>query len=632
MTTIDLSKKDNKDLPPPVNTHPRDKRLGLDPRRVLISDSTLRQGDYSETCQMEPEEKLAVAGRLAKLGVDIVEVGEPFTSKAIFEQCQQIAETVGTSHNSPIIMALCKADKQHIKVAYEAIQAAEYPRLHLIAPADELYRCLAPSFATEQQEAEGEASDSDSDSAIDLTEDGEESDGESCSVNKVQEYLDQMAEAVEYGREICPDIQFSVQDAFRLAQEESGRWFLLALLGAAVRAGAATVTLSDTFGYCTPSDVTALLGDVRRLCREVALAGGGGAPARVGLACHDDLGLSVANYLAGVQAGARQLQCTVNGIGRRAGNAPLEEVAVALKVRRDYYRRFFVAPEGEGGEDLQQLTAVRAEELYPTSQLVAKLTGLKVQRNKAVVGENAFYQRHLDNYDGKGDGGVMYQILRPEEVGAAKSDKLVLGKSSGRTAFVSHLTGAMGLDAKLLRDEQIDNAFRRFKELCDLKKDVTPLELEALVNDELYRVSGAKQRYDWGGLQVYLGTAGRPTATLTLFDRQLKRDVERTVVAETGITAALTALEQVLQLPAIKLMDFSILSKGAAAESVGEAVLHVKCLETGKVFYGRGSSSDIVLASAQGYLNALNRIYGHRNQVTQSLIDLQLSGTRVRKY
>ncbi|CAM9320293.1 unnamed protein product, partial [Heterosigma akashiwo] len=536
-----------------------------DPRRVLISDSTLRQGDYSETCQMEPEEKLAVAGRLAKLGVDIVEVGEPFTSKAIFEQCQQIAETVGTSHNSPIIMALCKADKQHIKVAYEAIQAAEYPRLHLIAPADELYRCLAPK-----------------------------SDGESCSVNKVQEYLDQMAEAVEYGREICPDIQFSVQDAFRLAQEESGRWFLLALLGAAVRAGAATVTLSDTFGYCTPSDVTALLGDVRRLCREVALAGGG-ATARVGLACHDDLGLSVANYLAGVQAGARQLQCTVNGIGRRAGNAPLEEVAVALK--------------GKGG-DLQQLTAVRAEELYPTSQLVAKLTGLKVQRNKAVVGENAFYQRHLDNYDGKGDGGVMYQILRPEEVGAAKSDKLVLGKSSGRTAFVSHLTGAMGLDAKLLRDEQIDNAFRRFKELCDLKKDVTPLELEALVNDELYRVSGAKQRYDWGGLQVYLGTAGRPTATLTLFDRQLKRDVERTVVAETGITAALTALEQVLQLPAIKLMDFSILSKGAAAESVGEAVLHVKCLETGKVFYGRGSSSDIVLASAQGYLNALNRIYG----------------------
>jgi len=558
-----------------------------DPQPVKIADSTLRQGDYDETCQMEPEDKIRVATQLVKLGVDILEVGEPSVSPTIASSIKQIVDTVGTEKHSPVIMALCLAEKQSIKTTYEAIQKSAHPRLHLIVSADDLHNCVA----------------------------------DECRVDLVDELLKQVSEAVTYAKSLCDDIQFSTEDAFRIAREDGGAFLLKEIYSTAINAGVSTINLEDSYGFCTPNEIKTLI--LQFTDPEEGIKGVDGVT--ISLSCYDDLGLSVANYLAGVQSGARQLQCTVNGIGERAGVSALEEVVMALKVRSPYYNKYF----GRESKDKTPLTAINTKQISKTSKLVADLTGIRVQRNKAIVGENAFAHESGIHQDGFLKHPETYEIVSAADIGLG-TKHLVLGKHSGRHAFRDHLTQKMGLDPRLLRDEQIDKAFRKFKELSDVKKEVTEMELEALVNDELYRVK--RPRFEYSSMQVYLGTAGVPTVTVTVFDHVERREVSETVTQDSGLTAAFNALEKVTKMPDVKLMSFGLGSKSAGVEAVGEAVLHLKCLESQKVFYGRGSHHDVIVAGTKSYVDALNRIYSYRSELTKGLIDLQLAGERRRTY
>jgi 2-isopropylmalate synthase len=528
----------------------------VDNNYVKIFDTTLRDGEQSPGATLTSNEKLEIARVLARMGVDVIEAGFPAASPDDLEGVRRIAIEVGNplvgdgelSRKVPVICGLARAIKSDIDLAWEAIQHAARPCIHTF---------LATSPIHIQYKLRMEP----------------------------EEVVDRVREMVSYAKSLCEDIEFSPEDAGRSDPE-----FLYLVLGEAIKAGANTLNIPDTVGYTTPDEFHALISGI--------IANTPGIEnVIVSVHCHDDLGLATANSLAGIQAGARQVEVTMNGIGERAGNTSLEEVVMALLTRRAVYGL-------ETGIDTTQISRV--------SRMVSNYTGIPVQPNKAIVGANAFAHEAGIHQDGMLKNNMTYEIMSPEIVGLNRS-RLVLGKHSGRHALKVRLS-EMGFD---LSPEELNQAFERFKELADKKKTITDIDLEALIEDQTYQ---SQDLYVLDGLQVACGTMGLPTATVRLIDPEGKLHV-RASIGTGPVDATYKAIDAILGVPNT-LLEFNIHAITEGIDAIGEVTVRLMA-EDGSIprrtspqnghrrartFGGYGADTDIIVASARAYLSALNKL------------------------
>ena len=516
--------------------------MAKDPGRVLIFDTTLRDGEQSPGASLNLEEKLAIAQQLARLGVDVIEAGFPFASAGDFAAVQRIAQQVG-GENGPIICGLARASQKDIKACAEAVAPAPRRRIHtFIATSDiHLEHKLRKSRA---------------------------------------DVLGIVPEMVSYARSLVDDIEFSCEDAGRSDPE-----FLYEVIEAAIAAGATTINIPDTVGYTTPSEFGDLIAGINRHVPNIG-------EAVLSVHGHNDLGLAVANFLEAVKNGARQLECTINGIGERAGNASLEELVMALHVRRRYFNPFF----GRDQDSPTPLTAVRTEELTKTSRLVSNLTGMVVQPNKAIVGANAFAHESGIHQDGVLKNRLTYEIIDAKTVGLS-DNRISLGKLSGRSAVRARLE-ELGYD---LTREDLDEAFARFKDLADRKREITDRDLEAIVSEQ---VQQPEARYQLQLVQVSCGTRLKPTATVTLSE---ENGPEQTVSAVgTGpVDAVCRALNQLAGVHN-ELIEFSVKSVTEGIDAMGEVTIRLR--RDGSLYSGHAADTDVVVAAAMAFINALNRL------------------------
>ena len=521
---------------------------------VKIFDTTLRDGEQSPGATMTSAEKLEVAHNLARLGVDIIEAGFPAASPDDLEAVRRIALEVGRpaagaeDAKVPVIAGLARANKTDIDKAWEAIQGAAKPRIHTF---------LATSAIHMKHKLKMDP----------------------------EEVIQRVSEMVAYAKSKCDDVEFSPEDAGR---SEPG--FLYVVLGEAIKSGATTLNIPDTVGYTTPDEYFALIDGI------IKNTPGMHDGITVSVHCHDDLGMATANTLAGIRAGARQAEVTVNGIGERAGNTSLEEVVMTLKTRKPVF-------ELETGIETQQLSRV--------SKLVSNYTGIVVQPNKAIVGANAFAHEAGIHQDGMLKHQTTYEIMRPEDVGVNQT-KLVLGKHSGRHALRNRLA-EMGHS---LDDVELDKAFARFKELADRKKVITDIDLEAMIADEFYR---PRDVYYLDGMQVTCGTMGMPTATVRLKGPDGKVHVHA-AMGSGPIDATYKAIDAIVKTPST-LLEFNVHAITEGIDALGEVTVRVqskdddsktmdaqKEIPYARVFGGHGADTDIIVASAKAYLNALNKL------------------------
>jgi 2-isopropylmalate synthase len=516
---------------------------------VLIFDTTLRDGEQSPGATMTSAEKLEVARALARLGVDIIEAGFPAASPDDLEAVRRIAFEVGNpadGSKAPVICGLARTVRSDIEKAWEAVRGARSPRIHTFLATSEIHMKYKLRMDREQ-------------------------------------VVDRVVEMVSFARSLCDDVEFSPEDAGRSDPE-----FLYLVLGEAIKAGATTLNIPDTVGYTTPDEFGQLISGIMKHTQGVENC-------IVSVHCHDDLGLATANTLAGIHAGARQAEVTINGIGERAGNTALEEIVMALQTRNPYYHL-------HTGIDTTQITRV--------SKLVSNYTGITVQANKAIVGANAFAHEAGIHQDGMLKNNQTYEIMRPETVGAMTS-KLVLGKHSGRHALKARLQ-SLGY---ALDEQELDQVFERFKSLADRKKTITDPDLEALVSDELYQ---PREFFTLDGLQVACGTMGLPTATIRLRDAEGRLYVQACV--GTGpVDAAYKAIDSIVKAPS-KLLEFVVHAVTEGIDALGEVTVRIESqdglhalgaqseLETARSFGGYGADTDIVVASVRAYLSALNKM------------------------
>ena len=511
--------------------------------RVLIFDTTLRDGEQSPGATMNVAEKLAVAKQLARLKVDIIEAGFPFASPGDFEAVQRIAAEVGTP-NGPTICGLARATKGDIEAAAKAVAPAAKGRIHTF---------LATSDIHMKYKLKKSRSD----------------------------VLAMTSEMVAYARSLTEDVEFSPEDAGRSEPE-----FLYEVLERAIAAGATTLNIPDTVGYLTPTEFGDLIRGIKQNVPSIDKA-------VISVHGHNDLGLAVANFLEAVKAGARQLECTINGIGERAGNAALEELVMALHVRRQYYNPFFgLPPESE-----QALTNINTKELYKSSRLVSNVTGMLVQPNKAIVGANAFAHESGIHQDGVLKNRLTYEIMDAQTIGL-NDNLIVLGKHSGRNAFRTRLS-ELGFE---LGDQDLNKAFLRFKEVADKKKEISDRDLEAIVKDEALQVA---EHFRLGLIQVSCGSNATPTATVTI----RMPDGEELTDASIGtgpVDAIYKAINRVVKIEN-DLIEYSVQSVTAGIDAMGEVTIRLQQGE--KIYSGHAANTDIVVASAYAYINALNRLY-----------------------
>ncbi len=520
---------------------------------VKIFDTTLRDGEQSPGATMTSAEKLEVARSLARMGVDIIEAGFPAASPDDLEAVRRIAAEVGcqppgrNDARVPIITGLARANKSDIDKAWEAVREAEKPRIHT-------FLATSPIHMKHKLKMDPE------------------------------EVIQRVSEMVAYARSLCADVEFSPEDAGRSDPE-----FLYVVLGEAIKAGATTLNIPDTVGYTTPDEFYNLIDGI------IKNTPGMHDGITVSVHCHDDLGLATANTLAGIRAGARQAEVTINGIGERAGNTSLEEVVMTLKTRHPVFNL-------ETGIDTTQIARV--------SKQVSNYTGMVVQPNKAIVGANAFAHEAGIHQDGMLKHNLTYEIMRPEDVGVNQT-KLVLGKHSGRHALRSRLA-EMGHS---LDESELDKAFARFKELADRKKVITDADLEALIADEFYR---PRDVYYLEGLQVSCGTLGMPTATVRLRGPDRAEHVHASM--GTGpVDATYKAIDAIVNTPC-KLLEFNIHAITEGIDALGEVTVRIqgtnghhtmdaqKEVEFSRVYGGHGADTDIIVASAKAYINALNKL------------------------
>jgi len=545
----------------------------INPNYVRIFDTTLRDGEQSPGATLTSSEKLEIAHGLARLGVDVIEAGFPAASPDDLKAVRRIAVEVGNpaegesalsrSRQPPIICGLARAIKSDIDAAWEAGQHAERPRIHTF---------LATSPIHMQYKLKMDP----------------------------EEVVERAREMVAYARSYCEDVQFSPEDAGRSDPE-----FLYLVLGEAIKAGATTLNIPDTVGYTTPDEFGKLI--------ECIIANTPGIENTiVAVHCHDDLGLATANALAGIQAGARQAEVTINGIGERAGNTSLEEVAMTLHTRRAIFGL-------ETGIDTTQISRV--------SRMVSNYTGIAVQPNKAIVGANAFAHEAGIHQDGQLKNQSTYEIMRPETVGLSHS-RLVMGKHSGRHALKVRLA-ELGYE---LDDEELAQTFSRFKDLADKKKVITDADLEALVSDEIYQ---PREIFSLDGLQVTCGTIGMPTAAVRLIGPDGELHVQAAI--GTGpVDATYKAIDEIVKAPNT-LLEFSIRAITEGIDALGEVTVRIKA-ENGSIprrtspqsgrahrltFGGHGADTDTIVACARAYLSAINKLlaasgrYGRPEKVTE---------------
>ena len=517
--------------------------MARDPGRVLIFDTTLRDGEQSPGASLNLEEKLAIAQQLARLGVDIIEAGFPFASPGDFNAVQRIAASVG-SPDGPVICGLARAARGDIKACAEAVEPAARKRIHtFIATSDiHLEHKLRKSRA---------------------------------------EVLQIAGEMVAYARSLVDDVEFSCEDAGRSDPE-----FMYEVIEAAIAAGATTINIPDTVGYTTPAEFGALIAGINQHVPNINQA-------VISVHGHNDLGLAVANFLEAVKNGARQLECTINGIGERAGNASLEELVMALHVRRSYFNPFL----GRAADSAEPLTGVRTEEIYKTSRLVSNLTGMAVQPNKAIVGANAFAHESGIHQDGVLKNRLTYEIIDARTIGLA-DNRISLGKLSGRSAFRARLEE---LGYTLERDD-LDDAFARFKELADRKREISDRDLEAIVSEQVQQQ--AQARYSLKLVQVSTGTNLQPTATVTLLNSD-GAELTQAAIGTGPVDAVCQALNQLARVPN-ELVEFSVKSVTEGIDAMGEVTIRLRA--DGVLYSGHAADTDIVVAAAQAFVNALNRL------------------------
>ena len=510
---------------------------------VRIFDTTLRDGEQSPGATLTLPEKLEIARHLEALGVDIIEAGFPIASDGDFESVRAIAAEVTDS----VVCGLARSTPKDVDRAGNAVKDAKHPRIHIFCATSKIHR--------DHKLRKGK-----------------------------EEVIRISVESIKQARSFTDNIEFSPEDASRTELE-----FLEEIVHAAVEAGATTVNLPDTVGYATPTSYGEIFSHLLKKLpilreRNVILSAH----------CHDDLGMAVANSLSAVENGARQIECTINGIGERAGNAALEEIVMALRTRNDFYKIG---------------TRIDATKIYPLSRMVSSLTGLVVQRNKAIVGENAFAHESGIHQDGVLKYRETYEIMDPATVGIP-ANSLVLGKHSGRHAFRDRVT-QLGYT---LTDEQLESAFTKFKALADKKKEVFDEDIEALVDQQLELTQGT---WELAGLQVTSGSNTIPTATVTLKDSQ-GETLQDASVGDGPVDAIYSAIQRLTGVK-VNLTDYRIRAVTKGKEAMGE--VHIELDDSGRKIRGRGLSTDILEASALAYLAAINRLRSLSNRerlVTQA--------------
>ena len=496
-------------------------------RTIRIFDTTLRDGEQSPGASMNVDEKITLARQLARLGVDIIEAGFAVASPGDFEAIQRIGQEV----EGPAICSLARAKEADIRRAWEALKDIPRRRLHTFHSTSDIH--LKHQYRIDQAEA-----------------------------------LKRSVEMVTLAKSLIDDVEFSAMDATR-----TDPGYLCEVLEAVIEAGAGTVNVPDTVGYTTPEEFGRLIRTVRERVRNIDRA-------VISVHCHNDLGLAVANSLAAIVNGAGQIECTVNGIGERAGNCSMEEIVMALKTRRDYF---------------QADTKVTTEEIMRTSRLVTKITGIPVQPNKAIVGANAFAHESGIHQDGLLKERTTYEIMRPESVGLTKTH-LVLGKHSGRHAFRDRLQG-MGFD---LTEEDLNKAFERFKRLADQKKEVFDEDIEAIVSDEVQQIA---EVYVLKGVRAESGTDTRPTADVEMVVHG--RTVKQVGYGDGPVDAVYRTIAEVTGTKS-KLDAYLVKGITGGTDALGEVTVKVE--EEGKKVAGHGADTDIIVASAKAYVNALNKL------------------------
>jgi 2-isopropylmalate synthase len=502
--------------------------------RVIIFDTTLRDGEQSPGASMNIEEKLEAARQLARLNVDVIEAGFPIASEGDFEAVRQVAREI---RGGPAIAGLARAVDADIDRAAEALKEAERPRIHTFIATSDVHLQHKLRMSREQ-------------------------------------VLERAVEAVRRARNYCDDVEFSPEDAAR-----SDIDFLCRVVEAVIDAGAGTVNIPDTVGYSTPAEFGAMIRTLKERVPNIDRA-------VISVHCHNDLGLAVANSLSALQNGARQVECTINGIGERAGNAALEEIVMALETRKDVFGL---------------TTGINTREILRTSRLISELTGIVVQPNKAVVGANAFAHEAGIHQHGILMNRETYEIMSPESVGMRES-KLVLGKHSGRHAFAERLK-QLGYE---LSKEELDRSFARFKELADKKKEIFDEDLEAIVSDEIHTIP---ETYRVEYLNVMSSLDGIPTATI-----RLRRGEEVRQHAGIGVgcvDAVYKTIDAMID-EQHNLADYVVRAVTGGTDAIADVM--VKVSDGTNIYTGRAASLDIVQSSARAYIQAINKLVYHQSK------------------
>jgi 2-isopropylmalate synthase len=504
--------------------------------RVIIFDTTLRDGEQAAGGTLNIQEKLEIARQLERLRVDVIEAGFPISSPGDFEAVSLIAREVRT----PIICGLARAHPDDIDRAWAAVKEAEHPRIHVFLSASDIHRLYQLKKSREEI---------------------------------LQTSHDMVARAKKY----VDDVEFSPMDASRTEPE-----YIYQILETVIDAGATTLNIPDTVGYAIPDEFGGLIEGILKNVPNIHRA-------IVSVHCHNDLGLAVANSLESLKRGVRQVECTINGIGERAGNASLEEIVMAIKTRGDFFNL---------------TTNVDTRQIYRASRLVSELTGFPVQPNKAIVGANAFRHESGIHQDGVIKMPITYEIMDPRTVGIPASS-LVLGKLSGRHAFKERLA-ELGYS---LSEEDFNRAFSAFKELADKKKEVTNKDIESLVAEEQRTVS---ETYHLDRVQVSCGDRGIPTAAVRLIapDGQVLADA---ALGTGPVDAVYKAINRLVGVPNV-LTEFSVKSVTEGIDAIGEVLIRIE--SDGITYTGRGADTDVIVASGKAYMNALNRLLAAKKAAT----------------
>ncbi|MBA5850779.1 2-isopropylmalate synthase [Clostridium sp. cel8] len=497
--------------------------------KVYIFDTTMRDGEQTPRVNLNVKDKVEIAKQLERMNVDVIEAGFPVASKGDFEAVRAVAKSV----SKPVVVALSRAVKGDIDRAWEAVKYAQKPRIHTFIATSDVHMKYK----------------------LKMSED---------------EVYKRAVDMVKYAKSICPSVEFSPEDATRTNPK-----FLYRVVEGVIDAGADIVNIPDTVGYDIPDEFGEFIRKIKENVPNIDKA-------IISVHCHDDLGMAVANSIAAIKNGARQIECAVNGIGERAGNAALEEVVMAIKTRGDY---------------IGCRTDIVTEEIVKTSKLISHVTAMPIPNNKSIVGSNAFAHEAGIHQHGVLACRDTYEIMTPESIGLKKST-LVMGKHSGRHGFVQHLK-ELGYDN--LSEENIDDAFKKFKDLTAKKKIISDEDIETIINHEIFQVPEA---YDLKYFQFSSGNTMVSTSTIEL--EHNNKNIREAACGDGPVDAAFKAIEKASGMD-IKLKDYFIRSIGSGKDAVGEVTVKVE--KDGRVFTAKGISTDVVEASARAFVNAINRIH-----------------------